>query len=128
MNIVIICLFISALLPYLAKIPVAVAMHRMGGYDNRHPRAQQDRLTGFGARALAAHQNAFEALLLFATAAITAIASHHVTAGVEIAAIGFVVSRVVYQLMYLLDFDKLRSTVWFIGVVCCIYIFSQSIE
>ena len=56
MNILIICLFIAMLLPYLAKMPVAVAMAKLGGYDNAHPRAQQAKLTGFGARALAGHQ------------------------------------------------------------------------
>lgn len=48
--------------------PVARAMAEEGGgrYDNHHPRAQQARLTGFGARALAAHLNSIEAFPLFA--------------------------------------------------------------
>lgn len=58
------CLFIAMLLPYLAKGPVAWAMVKAGGYDNHHPRTQQAQLTGFGARALAGHQNAFESLLI----------------------------------------------------------------
>ncbi|WP_335598963.1 MAPEG family protein, partial [Halopseudomonas sp.] len=36
------------------------------GYDNAHPRAQQAALTGWGARALASHQNMIEAFPLFA--------------------------------------------------------------
>lgn len=42
------CLFFSAVLIFLAKIPVAKAMATEGGgrYDNHHPRAQQARLTG----------------------------------------------------------------------------------
>lgn len=63
MTILIICLFIAMVLPIVAKIPVAIAMNNAGGYDNNHPRAQQAKLTGFGARALAAHQNAFESLI-----------------------------------------------------------------
>jgi hypothetical protein len=45
----------------LTKIPVGVAQHLHGkerngkGYDNRTPRIQQQQLSGWGARALAAH-------------------------------------------------------------------------
>ncbi|MFT4927869.1 MAG: putative MAPEG superfamily protein [Phenylobacterium sp.] len=127
MQIVIICLFIAAVLPFLAKGPVAVAMHRLGGYDNKHPRSQQTELTGFGARALAAHQNAFEALLLFATAAITAIASNQVSATVEVASIVFVVARVAYNILYLLNLSTLRSISWAVGTVSCFVILKQCI-
>ncbi|HHF7348431.1 TPA: MAPEG family protein [Legionella feeleii] len=72
------CLFIACLLPYLAKIPVVIMMKRQpGGYDNKQPRAQQAALTGIGARAVAAHQNSFESLIIFSTAALTAIATHN---------------------------------------------------
>jgi len=40
------------------------------GYNNSHPREQQSKLTGFGARALTAHQNAFESLIIFAPAVL----------------------------------------------------------
>ena len=73
MTTLIICLFIAALLPFIAKIPVAIAMHKLNGYNNNHPRAQQAELTGFGARALAAHQNAFESLAIFAPSILLAI-------------------------------------------------------
>ena len=67
------CLFFSALLIYLAKAPVAKAMSEEGGgYDNRNPRAQQARLTGFGARAVAAHQNSIEIFPLFAAGVLVA--------------------------------------------------------
>ena len=71
------CLFIAALLPFIAKGPVAYAMNKLGGYNNNHPREQQSNLTGFGARALAAHQNAFESLMIFAPAVLLAIATQH---------------------------------------------------
>ena len=62
MNIAVICIILAGALIYVSKIPVAIAMAKLDGrYDNHHPRAQQARLTGFGARALAAHQNAIEA-------------------------------------------------------------------
>jgi len=45
MTILILCLFIALLLPYIAKLPVAYAMNKLDGYDNSHPRNQQANLT-----------------------------------------------------------------------------------
>ena len=84
MNTLIYCLIAAALLPYLVKIPVAVAMNRLGGYDNNHPRDQQAKLQGFGARALAAHQNAFESLIVFSAAILLAIATDTVNESVQL--------------------------------------------
>ena len=83
MTTLIICLFIAAILPFISKIPLAYAMHKAGGYNNHYPREQQTRLHGFGARALGAHQNSFESLLIFSTAVLTAIATNHVTPTIE---------------------------------------------
>ena len=118
MTTIIICLLITVLLPMIAKIPVAKEMAKLGGYDNREPRLQQDKLKGFGARALAAHQNAFEALILFTPGALAVIATGNVTQGAEHLAIVFVVCRVLYTLFYWIDIDKLRSAAWTIGFGC----------
>jgi uncharacterized MAPEG superfamily protein len=53
---------IVVFMPLFAKIPLALMMHKEGRYDNRHPRGQQNRLEGLGARAKAAHDNCFEAI------------------------------------------------------------------
>lgn len=119
------CLFIAVILPMLAKGPVAAAMHRLGGYDNKHPRAQQSQLTGFGARALAAHQNSFEALMMFAPCVLAAMATGHITSGIETAAIVFVAARVAYIVFYLINQDILRSTSWAVGLGCGLYILWQ---
>ncbi|MDH4560997.1 MAPEG family protein [Pseudomonas sp. BN411] len=113
------CLFFAALLIYLAKVPVAKAMREEGrGYDNRNPRAQQARLTGFGARAVAAHQNTLEIFPLFAAGVLVA----HVTQSqgwfVDLLAIAFIVSRVLYLFLYWNDKASLRSLVWGVGLVC----------
>ena len=112
------CVFISALLIYVAKIPVAKAMNEQGGYNNHLPRQQQAQLTGFGARALAAHQNSFEAFLLFAVGVLMAHTTQ--TAGwlIDALAIIFVITRVVYLLCYWVDLAWQRSLVWFVGLVC----------
>ncbi|MGE8101044.1 MAPEG family protein [Pseudomonas fluorescens] len=112
------CVFISALLIFIARIPVAKAMKEQGGYNNHLPRAQQVQLTGFGARALAAHQNSFEAFMLFAVGVLMAHTTQ--TAGwlVDVLAVIFVIARVIYLLCYWADLAWQRSLVWFVGLVC----------
>ena len=123
MTIIIICLLIAIILPYLAKLPVGYAMQKApGGYDNNHPREQCARLTGFGARAVAAHQNSFESLTVFATAAITALAVGQVGQTIQILAMIYIAARVVYHFLYLFNYATLRSTVWFISYICCLEI------
>jgi uncharacterized MAPEG superfamily protein len=114
------CVFISALLIFIAKAPVAKAMAEEGGgrYDNRHPRAQQSRLTGFGARALAAHQNSFEAFPLFAVGVLMAHVTETYGVLVDVLAVTFVVSRVLYLLCYWYDLHWQRSLVWVVGLLC----------
>lgn len=127
MTILIWCLFTAALLPYLAKMPVAAAMNKLNGYDNNHPRSQQAKLTGFGARALAAHQNAFESLMIFAPAVLLAIATNTITSTIELLAISHVVARIAYNLLYLLNIGMLRSVVWAVATLASFAIIWQCI-
>lgn len=111
--------FISALLIFLAKAPVAKAMKAEAGrYDNHHPRAQQARLSGFGARALAAHLNSFEAFPLFAVGVLMAHVTQTHGALVDALAVTFVVARVLYLLCYWADLHWQRSLVWSVGLLC----------
>lgn len=121
-NSLIYCLIIAALLPYVAKVPLAIAMTKQGGgaffgYDNQLPRVQQQSLTGFGARCLAAHQNSFEALIIFAAAVLLVITTGHITEFSVLLSVLFIVSRVVYLMCYWLNWDKLRSTAWAVGIL-----------
>jgi uncharacterized MAPEG superfamily protein len=117
MTVLIICLFIALILPILAKAPVAFAMAKLGGYNNNHPREQQQKLTGLGARALAAHQNAFEALILFTPAIILAIATNNTQTSVCVLAILHIMSRLLYNIFYLVDWHLMRSIVWAIATL-----------
>ncbi|MGI2174621.1 MAPEG family protein [Shewanella ulleungensis] len=126
MQTILICLLIAMLLPYAAKVPVAMAMAKLGRYDNNHPRAQQAQLTGFGARAVAGHQNAFESLIVFGIAVLTALITNNVTDVVALLAIVHVVARVVYHAMYLLNYGSLRSLSWFVAIGASIAIFCQA--
>ncbi|AKV07513.1 membrane protein [Pseudomonas fluorescens NCIMB 11764] len=112
------CVLISALLIYVARMPVAKAMKDQGGYNNHLPRQQQAQLTGFGARAVAAHQNCFEAFILFAVGVLMAHTTQ--TAGwlIDSLAIIFVITRVIYLLCYWGDLAWQRSLVWVVGLVC----------
>lgn len=118
MNTLIFIAFIAALLPYLTKIPVAIAMHRLGGYDNANPRKQQSELVGFGSRALAAHQNAFESLIIFGVAIGIAISTKSTDSTMVIIATLHIVARVFYTIMYCLDKNILRSLSWLVATSC----------
>jgi uncharacterized MAPEG superfamily protein len=122
MNTSFVCLTIAALLPYVAKIPVAWAMFKTpGGYDNRHGRIQQETLKGWGHRALAAHRNAFESFPIFAAAVLMAQRPEVLAAGwtswIDVLAVTFVSTRVLYNIFYLADWHLLRSTVWGVGML-----------
>lgn len=127
MTLLITCLFIAALLPYLAKIPLSIAMHRSGGYDNNYPREQASRLTGFGARAWGAHQNSFESLIVFGIAVLSAIVTHHITPIVQGLAIVHIIARLVYHAFYLMNIASLRTLVWSIGYFASMIILGISI-
>ena len=126
MQTILICLFIAMLLPYVAKVPLAMAMAKLGKYDNNHPRSQQAQLTGYGARAAAGHQNAFESLIIFGIAVLTALITNNVTDMVALLAIVHVVARLVYHVMYLLNYGTMRSLTWFVGIGASIGIFCQA--
>ncbi len=127
MTTILICLLIATIMPIVAKAPLAFAMNKLGGYDNRHPRAQQASLTGFGARAKAAHENSFEALMMFIPGALTAIATHNTGLLAQYLSIGFVIARVLYIFCYLYDQHLLRSTFWTVGFACSVALLSSAI-
>ena len=113
------CVFFSAVLIFLARIPVGKAMNsEEGGYDNHHPRAQQLRLTGLGARALAAHQNSFEAFSLFAAGVLIATVTGSDGLLVSLLSVVFVLARALFLFFYCTDKPSPRSLCWFIGLLC----------
>ena len=116
MTVPIICLILSALMILVTKAPVALAQAKEGrGYDNRNPRAQQSRLTGFGARALAAHQNMIEAFPVFAAGLLLALVAGVQGQWVGILCIAFVAARIAYSIFYWIDIHALRSLSWGVG-------------
>ncbi|KAB0632885.1 MAPEG family protein [Burkholderia latens] len=113
------CLFIVALLPF----PMTFLAKADKRYDNRTPREYLAKLEGWRARAQAAHQNAWEAFALFTAALVVAWHNGANAQHVDRLAIAFVAIRVVYALMYLLNWATLRSLVWFGGMACVVALF-----
>jgi len=119
-----VCVLIAFLLIYLPKVPLSVAMAKQpGGYDNKNPRAQQDKLAGMGARARGAHYNGFESFPPFAAAVFVAHLAGAADHRASILSIAFVVARTLYIAAYLADLDYLRSAIWGIGFLCTIALF-----
>ncbi|MGH1371295.1 MAG: MAPEG family protein [Cellvibrionaceae bacterium] len=113
----------AALMIMFSKMPLATAQIRSeGGYDNNNPRNQQGQLTGFGQRALAAHQNSIEAFPLFAAGVLLALWAQAPMETVNMLCLAFVASRVAYLVCYLLDVATLRSLVWSVGFVSSIWL------
>lgn len=115
------CLLAAMILPYV-WLPVAfnARKEQFGNADNKIPRAQVSKLEGKGARAWGAHQNAFEALMVFTPAVLVA----HVTKADPMLstalAVGWVVCRVLHGVLYLADIDKARSGMFALGFLCAI--------
>ena len=122
METMLISLFVATILPIVAKAPLAYAMFKDKGYDNRYPRSQQAGLTGFGARAKAAHENSFEALIMFSPGVLAVLALDVATQWAQYCAIAFVFARVMYLLMYWMNVHIARSLFWGIGFIASLAI------
>ncbi|MFY8274496.1 MAPEG family protein [Pseudoalteromonas sp. SSDWG2] len=127
MSTVIMCALVACVIPYLAKAPLALAQQQSGGYDNRHPRAQQQSLKGFGARALAAHQNSFESLIVFSVAVAVVLGTNTQGAWIDGLAITYIVSRALYCVCYWFDWHLMRSLIWAVSLACPIAMMSLSL-
>ena len=118
------CLLIVTFLPFvLSMVGNALRQRQFGRIDNNHPRQQQAQLTGAGARALAAQQNAWEALAMF-TPAVLIAHLNGVTAGqASMAAMLFVAMRIAHGVLYLANQSTLRSLVWVVALGALIWLF-----
>ena len=114
------CVLIAAVMPYLLT-GYAKATGR--GFDNRTPRDWQSRLEGRSARAHWAHLNAFEAFPFFAAAVIIAHLAGAEQSMVDMLAVGFIIARVIYSILYIAGAATLRSVVWVLGFFATIALF-----
>lgn len=85
------------------------------GYDQSAPRAMFDKLPAYAQRATWAHQNSFEALTIYGLAALMAYATGVESDWAKIAAIAFLVARLLYSVFYILNFPLGRSLMFAVG-------------
>ncbi|NVJ59251.1 MAG: MAPEG family protein [Gammaproteobacteria bacterium] len=112
----------------VTKVPVAIAMRKQfGHYDNKEPRYQEYALTGFGRRAMSAHENSIEALPIFAIGAVIASIHSPDSSLVLWSCITFVCARVLYVVFYLANLDKLRSIVWALGFIASVVLITTGL-
>ncbi len=97
------------------------------GYDQSAPRAMFDKLPAFAQRATWAHQNSFEALTIYGLAALMAYATGVDSDWAKIAAIAFLVARLLYSVFYILNVPIGRSLMFGLGSLCGWTLFALSI-
>ncbi len=97
------------------------------GYDRSAPRAMFDKLPAFAQRATWAHQNSFEALTIYGLAALMAYATGVDSDWAKIAAIAFLVARLLYSVFYILNISIGRSLMFGLGSLCGWTLFALSI-
>ena len=121
------CILIAILLPYVCTWVAKIS----GGFrlkDNHDPRDFLDSLEGFGRRAHAAQLNSFEVTPAFAAAVIVAhLAGNAELVTINVMAVLFITSRLLYIICYLADWATLRSLMWFVGMALIVSFFVVSV-
>jgi uncharacterized MAPEG superfamily protein len=82
-------------------------------------------IKGWGGRAMRAHSNMIENMVLFIPLVLIAVAAGKANSTTLLGAEIFFWSRVVYAVVYLIGIPWLRTAVWTVSVIGLIIIFSQ---
>jgi len=104
----------AAVLIYVPFLVVAYARARIGN-DTYAPRAMFDKLPPYAQRATWAHQNSFEAFMVFAAAALMAYVVGVNSPLAALSAVLFVAARLLYSIFYILNIPILRSLMFGVG-------------
>lgn len=112
-------LVVAAFLPWFGAV---CAKAGAAGFNNHDPRPWLAGMTGWRARANAAQANAFEALPFFYAAVLLSLWSGADGLRVQSLMIVWIVLRVLYLVMYILNKAALRSLVWFLALAVNIWI------
>ncbi|MDJ0648005.1 MAG: MAPEG family protein [Xenococcaceae cyanobacterium MO_188.B19] len=116
----------AVILTYAPFLVVGLARAKTG-YDMSAPRAMFDNLPPYAQRATWAHQNCFEALIIFSAAALMAYVTEVESSWASIAAIAFLVSRLFYSVFYILDIPLARSMMFAVGSLAGYTLFGLSL-
>jgi len=122
------CVLIAIFLPYLCTGVAKFSGGKFGPRQNHDPRAFLDTLDGFAKRAHSAQLNSFEVTPAFAAAVIIAHLAGTADRGtINVLAVLFITSRLLYIICYLADWAMLRSLVWAVGMALIASFFFVSI-
>ena len=117
-------LLVGALLPYVwFTLANPLRKQEFGTLDNHHPRLQEAKQTGKGARANGASANAFEALAVFAPAVLVAHLQAPASALAPVLTLTWLLLRVLHGLFYIADKPALRTTCFALASICAIALF-----
>lgn len=120
------CIVAAAVLVYAPFLIVAYGRLQVG-YDLSAPRAMFDKLPAYAQRATWAHQNSFEAFMLFAAAALMADVTGQDSAVAVGSAIAFMIARLFYSVFYILNVPLARSLMFAIASTCTATLFALSL-
>lgn len=122
------CVLIVILLPLVCTSIAKFGSGKFSARQNHNPRDFLDNLEGFPRRAHAAQQNSFEAIPGFAAAVIIAhVANVAELVTIDVLAVLYVTSRLLYIIFYLADLAALRSLAWIIGLGLIVGLFGISV-
>jgi uncharacterized MAPEG superfamily protein len=116
----------AAALVYFPYLIVAITRFQVG-YDLSAPRSTFDKLPDYGKRANWAHQNSWEAFMLYSAAALMAYTTHQDSQTVVNCAIGFTIARLLYSIFYIINIPLGRSLMFGVGSVAIYTLMSMSI-
>jgi uncharacterized MAPEG superfamily protein len=117
----------AIVLTYFPYLFVATGRFQVG-YDLSAPRAMFDKLPPYAQRATWAHQNCFEALIIFTVATLMAYLTGVESDWAKISAIAFLVSRLFFSLFYIFDLPLFRSLMFVIGSASSFILFLLSLK
>lgn len=120
MTIAYFCIVMSLFIPIACT---GYAKFSTKGYNNKAPREFLKKLIGSGQRANYAQQNFYETFPAFAVGVVVAHLMQANQLTINLLAITYVISRIIYALSYIKNCDVIRSIFWAIafGVIILLY-------
>ncbi len=117
----------SAFLIYLPFFWVAYARFQAGTAHLETPRPLVNQLPDYAQRAYAAHQNTFEAFILFTAAAGMAYMTGVDSTLAGLAALVFLLARGLYPFFYIFNIPLGRALMFGLGSLCDLTLFALSL-
>jgi len=114
---------VAILIPLLLALIKKRQLVSRGQYSNSAPRMGSPEPRSLSERAHWAEQNSFEILPGYIGAVIVAHLAGADQHPIDILALVFILSRILYCLCYLKNWSSLRSMIWFVGLLCIVGLF-----